>query len=93
MDIASWLLNIAWPVVSRVFVALGLGTVTFTGADAALTAVLNSAKAAAGGLGAEVLQLLAMGGFFDAMSITAGGLVGSLGWMAMKRFALQSSGS
>lgn len=93
MDWSSWLLSAAWPVVSRVLVALGLGTVTFTGANAALDTLLSASKTAAAGLGAEVLQVLAMGGFFDAMSITAGGLVGSLGWLAMKRFALQSSGS
>ena len=91
--LAKWIADISWPVVSRVLAAMGLGAVTYTGASSALDGVLNAAKSAAQGVGTEMLQILAMAGFFDAMSITAGGLVGSLGWLVMKRFAMQTSGT
>lgn len=91
-NIAAWLASITWPIVSRVLAALGLGTVTFTGASTALTSALGTAKTAFTGLGGDVLQIMAMTGFFDAMAITSGGLVSALAWMVMKRFALQSTG-
>lgn len=92
-SIADWLARITWPLVTRVMSSLGLGTVTYTGADTALSSALNNAKAAIGSIGGDVMALLAIGGFFDALSITAGGLVASLSWLVMKRFALQSTGS
>lgn len=91
-SIADWLARITWPLVSRVMASLGVGTVTYTGADSALSSALNAAKAAITGLGADVLALLAMAGMFDALAITAGGIVSSLTWMVLKRFALQTTG-
>ncbi|WP_270174964.1 DUF2523 domain-containing protein [Diaphorobacter sp. ED-3] len=90
--IADWLARISWPLVSRVLVALGFGYTTYEGADTALRGALNGAKAAMTGMLPEVLQLLAMAGFFDAMAITSGGIVSGLAWMVMKRFALQTTG-
>lgn len=93
MPIAAFLMAISWPIVSRVLLALGLGTVTYTGASAALTGLLNSAKSSMSGMVPEVAQLLAMAGGFEAMSIIAGGIVSGLTFMVLKRFALQSTGS
>ncbi|GKT01399.1 DUF2523 domain-containing protein [Acidovorax sp. SUPP2522] len=90
--IAEWLAKISWPIVSRVMVALGFGYTTYEGASTAVSTAMNAAKAAMAGFGGEVLQLIAMCGFFDAMAITSGGIVSGLAWMAMKRFALQTTG-
>lgn len=92
--LAKWLYDLSWPIVSRVLSALGIGTITYTGAEAALTSALQSAKGAFNsGVAVEVFQIIAMGGFFEAMSITAGGIVSGLSWMVLKRFALQTSGA
>lgn len=91
-SIAEWLARITWPLVSRCLAALGVGTVTYTGANTALSQALQSAKDAFSGLAADVFALLAMGGWFDFMSITSGGIVSGLTWMVLKRFALQSTG-
>ncbi|MNV47680.1 hypothetical protein D3C71_1395560 [compost metagenome] len=91
--IAEWLAKISWPIVSRVMVALGFGYTTYEGADSALSGALNAAKTAFAGFSGEVLQLLAMAGFFEAMAITSGGIVSGLAWMVMKRFALQTTGA
>jgi len=88
-SIAAWLGALAWPLVSRVIVAMGLGTVTYLGLDAAITAALNAGKLAIGGMGADVAGLIALSGFFEAMSITAGGIVASLAFSVVKRFSLQ----
>lgn len=91
--LSKWLYDLSWPLVSRVLAALGLGTVTYTGASAGLTSALDAAKGAFAGMGMEVLQIVALSGFFDAMAISSGGLVSGLAFMVMKRFALQSTGS
>ena len=91
--IAGWLAQISWPIVSRVLVALGFGYTTYEGADTALQGAMNAAKAAFAGFSGEVLQLLAMTGFFEAMAITSGGIVSGLAWMVMKKFALQTTGT
>lgn len=88
-SIAAWLGTLAWPLVSRVLMALGVGTVTYLGLDAAVNLALTSAKTALGGMGADVAGLIALSGFFEAMSITAGGLVASLAFSVVKRFSLQ----
>lgn len=88
--LAEWLARISWPLITRVLTAAGIGTVTYTGASTALNTALGSVKTALAGIGGDVLQLLAMAGFFEAMSITAGGIVSGLSWLVLKRFALQS---
>lgn len=87
--IAAWLGALAWPLVSRVIVAMGLGTVTYIGLNAAITAALTAGKAAMSGLGADVASLIALSGFFEAIAITAGGIVASLAFSVVKRFSLQ----
>ena len=91
-NIAEWLAKITWPIVSRALSALGFGYVTYEGATTAVGTAVGAAKAAFVGIGGEMLQLLAMCGFFDAMAIMSGGIVSGLAWMVMKRFALQTTG-
>lgn len=88
--LAEWLARISWPLITRVLTAAGIGTVTYAGANTALETALGSVKTALAGIGGDVLQLLAMAGFFEAMSITAGGIVSGLSWLVLKRFALQA---
>lgn len=90
--LAGWLAAIAWPLVTRVMVAMGVGVVTYQGADVVLDNALSAAKVAVGGIIPAVAQVLALGGVFDYMAITSGSLVGGLAWMTMKRFAITSSG-
>ena len=92
-DIAAWLAKISWPLVSRVMASMGLGVVTYTGADTALQSAMGHIKTAFMGFSGDILQLLAMAGFFDAMSIMAGGLGSALAWLTLKHFALQTTSS
>lgn len=90
--LAKWLADISWPIVSRVLTSLGVGYVTYEGATTAVGSALSASKAAFAGLGADLLQLFALAGVFDALSITSGGIVSGLAWMVMKHFALQTTG-
>lgn len=91
--IADWLARITWPLVSRVLAALGVGTVTYTGATTALSSAIANVKAGFLGMTGDILQLMTMAGFFDAMAIMSGGITSALAWMVMKRFALQTTGA
>jgi hypothetical protein len=93
MDLTSWLASISWPIVSRVLAALGMGTVTYTGLTTAVNGYFAMAKASLAGLGGTVMQLLAMAGVFDFLSITSGGVISGLTWMVLKKFALQTTGT
>lgn len=89
----KWLAALAWPMVSRVLAALGIGTVTYVGLNSAINAALGAAKAALGTLGGEVSQLMAMAGFFQAMAIIAGGMLAGVTFMTLKKFALKAVGA
>ena len=88
--IGGWLSEYAGPLVKRVLAALGFGYVTFEGANAAVEGALDAIRTAAGGIVLEVAQLLALAGVFDYLSITAGGVVGGLAWMTVKRMTLKT---
>ena len=87
----EWLASLVKPLVTRVLVALGMGTVTYGGVDMAMTGAVNSVKAAFLGLTADIATLIAMSGFFDAIAITTGSLVTGVTMMTLKKFALQTS--
>lgn len=93
MNLATLLAAMAWPMVSRVLAAMGLGVVTYTGASLALTTAANASKAAFSGMASDVLQLLAMAGVFQSMSIIVGGMAGGLAFMSFKRIGLTAAGA
>lgn len=86
----DWLWSMIVPLAKRVATALGFGYVTFEGASTAIETAFNSMTSAFGGLLADVATLLAMAGFFDALSITSGGIVSGLAWVMMKKWALSA---
>lgn len=76
----------------RVLLALGIGTVTYTGLSALLSSLLSQAKASMQGMAPDVASMVAMAGGFEAMSIMAGGMVTALTFAVLKRFALKATG-
>lgn len=75
---AAWLMALARPLVSRVLIALGFAYVTHAGVKGLMVSVLQDAATSFGGLAAEVTALLARSGFFLALAIWSGGLIGGL---------------
>lgn len=88
--LTSWLISLVTPIAGRVMAALGLGTVTYTGLNAAVDAALTQAQTAFTGMPADVALIVAKFGFFDYMSITSGGVVSGLVWMWAKRVVVTS---
>lgn len=90
--LAQFLADIVWPLAKKVLSSLGMGYLTYQGIDTAVTSALDAAKNNLGSLPGDVALLVARFGFFDYMSITAGGIVGGLAWMIVKRMALNQGG-
>jgi len=86
----KWLVGLAWPAISRILGALGIGTVTFLGMDALLDSAIAQAQSSLGGLTPDIVALLSMAGFITALSIISGAMVTSLSLIAMKRFTLRT---
>lgn len=84
----SFLAGVAGPVAKKALTALGFGVVSMVGVDVAIQSALNSAKSAFGGMTGVVADIVAISGFFSAVSIIAGGLVAAGSLMVMKRLSL-----
>jgi hypothetical protein len=91
MTVLASLFDMVKPVAKQAMVSLGIGTVTYAGATAALNTALAAAKASMQGMTPEVAQILAMAGLFEAMAITAGALSSSMAFKALKSFQLKTS--
>lgn len=86
MPLGAFLLALAGPLAKQVLVALGLSIVTYVGVDVAVNNVLAQARANwAGGLAGDAAALIAMSGCNTALSIIAGGIVGRITMLALKR--------
>lgn len=85
MTWAAWLVGLAWPIVSRVLVALGFGFVTYVGLKVAVDAALDAARGSLGGLSSAVIEILALAGFYEALGILAGALVAVVAMRSVKK--------
>ena len=70
----AFLLTIAGPLALRVLLALGIGTLTFTGVDTAFGALVTSVTNSYGGLPAAVLQLVSLASIPAALGLVLGAM-------------------
>lgn len=85
---AAWMMALAAPVAIRALAALGIGAVTYVGADAALRGLLDQVQTSLGGITGELAGLLGLAGLFQAVSIIGGGMVSALAWSQLTRLGL-----
>ncbi|MDO5055938.1 MAG: DUF2523 domain-containing protein [Lautropia sp.] len=85
---AAWMLALAAPVAIKALAALGIGAVTYVGADAALHGLLDQVQAAMGGISGELAGVLGLAGLYQAVSIVSGGMVSALAWSQLTRLGL-----
>ncbi|MBF3781027.1 DUF2523 domain-containing protein [Burkholderia pseudomallei] len=74
MSWATLLVSLVGPIVTRVLVALGIGFVTVAGIDAAMNQVVAWMTSSAGGIPADIANVLALGGVGDGIAYVLGGL-------------------
>lgn len=86
----KWLVGLAWPAISKILGALGIGTLTFLGMEAMLRNAIAHAQQSMVGLAPDVMALLSMAGFVTALSIATGAMITSLTLIVMKRFTLRT---
>lgn len=84
----TWLLSMATPVVKRVMIALGLGTITYTGLDVAFGAVKASVIGSYGQMAADSAQIAAIAGVPQAIGIILGALGARLGLLVLSRIGM-----
>jgi hypothetical protein len=85
----KWLVGLAWPAISRILGALGIGTVTYLGIEALVDSAISQAQSSLTGMAPDIIALLSMAGFVTSLSIMSGAMVTSLTLVAMKRFSLR----
>ena len=86
----KWLVVLAWPAISKILGAVGIGTLTFLCMEAMLRNAIAQAQQSMVGLAPDVMALLSMAGFVTALSIATGAMITSLTLIVMKRFTLRT---
>lgn len=88
--VGKWLVGLAWPAISRIMAALGLGTVTYIGLESALRSAITQAQSSLSGLAPDIMALLSMAGFVTALSVISGAAITSLAFVVLKRFSFRT---
>ena len=83
--LTAWVLSITPVVVGRIMLALGIAYATQGAVKGLMVSVLQEVALSFGGLPGEVTALLARAGFFLAMSIWSGGVVGGLTYWGTRK--------
>lgn len=86
MTWAAWVLALVAPIAKKVMVALGIGILTITGFDMAITQITTMINQSIGGTTSDILGIATMMGIPDAIGIMLGGITSGATLMAVKRF-------
>jgi len=74
MSWATWLLSLVQPLIVQGLIALGVGVLTVSGIDLAVNQAMSWCTSAVGGIPSDMLNVLAIGGFFQGMSYVGGAI-------------------
>lgn len=86
--LGAFLSMAAGPLARKVLAAIGVGVVSYTGLMTAIQFAYDEAAAALAGLPADAAAIIAIAGFFNALAIMAGGVIGGLAMRSLKRLAV-----
>lgn len=75
MPLATFLLSLIGPLAIRALLALGIGTLTFTGVTVALNGLIGIAQSNWAGVPSDVLALASIAGIPEAIGIVCGAMV------------------
>ena len=92
MSIAVWLMSLIGPLVIQALIAVGIGVLTVTGIDIAVNQAIAWINTGVGGIGADLANVLALGGVFQGMSYVLGAFtarVAMAGASTIKKFFIQ----
>jgi len=83
----SWLVVAIGPLAKKLLVALGIGTITYTGFDAAFGALRDQVISNYGSMPANVAGIISLTGLGQALGIILGAMAGRVGLVALSHFA------
>lgn len=92
MTLATWLLSLAGPLLVQALIGIGVGVLTVTGIDLAVNQAISWLNTGVAGLGADMANVLALGGVFQGMSYVVGAVVARVamaGASSIKKFFFQ----
>lgn len=76
------------PILIRILTALGLGVVTYLGADFLVTNMISQLQTSVLGISPAVLQIVSLFGVIKALSIILGAFTTSISVQSFKRFGI-----
>lgn len=85
MQLFAWLMLAVWPLARHVLVSLGIGWVTYEGLGVLMSGLQNSVLQAWGNVSGEILSILTLSGFAEALGITLGALSARVALMSFAR--------
>lgn len=87
--LVSLLSSLAWPLVRKVLIALGIGLATYGGISSLLDSLLAQAASYYSGMPSYIATVCAMGGIPTGLGILTGALTTRVSMMVTKRFILK----
>lgn len=79
----AWVLSLVVPIVQRVLVALGLGTIAYTGLSTLGAALTIAVASSWGQVAVSIIAIATLGGIPQSMGIILGALAARLAYMAV----------
>lgn len=86
-NFATWLMALAWPIVKKVLLALGIGFATYEGLSTMTGTIVQLVKDQWGSMPLAALQMVTLFGFSQALGIILGALTARASMMALGKLA------
>lgn len=83
--LAGWLLSMAWPLVKKVLVMLGIGFVSYEGLSLIAGQIQGYVTSYWGMVGGTILDIATLGGIPKSIGITLGAFNARLAFMTLSR--------
>ena len=92
MQWAAFLLALAWPLVKKVLIMLGIGAITYAGLSMIGTQVTQAVETSWGQLGGSTLQILSLAGIPQSFGILLGAINARIAFIAVGKIGRISGG-
>jgi hypothetical protein len=89
--LAALVVALTGPVVRLVLINLGIGLITFAGVTAAVNTLIENARSSYSNLPADMMQIVSLAGFGDALGIIAAAILIRLSLQFMPRIGVLPS--
>lgn len=84
----AFLASASWPLVRKVLVMLGIGTITYAALTTLVNSIVANAQANWGQLTGAALQLSSLGGIPQVLGIITGALVARVAFLAVGKIGM-----